>query len=74
MDAVRQVDVQITDLQLILRCHTNGPAQPELMAAQKKAALLERATGRKIVFFSVYCLNTQKIIPSPEKGALLIKI
>ena len=52
MNIIKQVDVQRTDQKLILRCHTKGPALPEVMEARKKASLLQRAAGKEIVILS----------------------
>lgn len=50
---VQDVDIQKHSHLLEFCCKTTAPARPEMLAAQKKADLLEKALGRKTSFISV---------------------
>jgi len=50
MAVVEDVDVRIFDDTVEFQCKTQGAASPELFAAQKKADLFEKISGRKTRF------------------------
>ena len=49
-DAVDDIQCRITAGYVEILCHTDGPAEVELWAAEKKSDLLRRALGREVVF------------------------
>jgi putative phosphoesterase len=53
MAVVKDVTVQVHPHVVEFCCKTTAPARAELLAAQKKADLLEKALGRKTSFISV---------------------
>ncbi len=52
LSVVQDVEMRIRSKAIEFRCKTRGPALPEMLAAQKKADLLEHALKVKTSFFS----------------------